>query len=79
MSLSPRHQDRIRIPHQPAPPQHWPVECAEQMGPTEIRVFVCPDPSCKDRPPHRVHRDDMLEQDTLTCYGDGVLHERLDA
>lgn len=69
MSLSPSHRDRERIPHQPRPPKHWPVECNE--APTyetePHRQFKCPE--CKAV---RYEPRDEMQGRVLYCYGDST-------
>lgn len=68
MSLSPSYQHRVRMPHQPQPPEHWPQDCFEVMSHSWLRVWRCP--ICE-----RVHEfmgEDVQAGTVLACYGNGV-------
>lgn len=67
MSLSPRYADRVRLPHQPRPPEHWPYVCVE-VPDERLRVFLCG--RCAKR--HEFQRDDLGDATGLACYGDGT-------
>lgn len=69
MSLSPSYKDRIRIPHQPAPPAHWPEDCAEVYSHPWLRIFQCP--RCKKG---YEFKTDEFDQDGLSCWGDGFVY-----
>lgn len=69
MSLSPSHKDRVAIPHQPAPPAHWPEDCAEVYSHPWLRIFQCP--VCKQG--HEFKADELGPEIVgLACFGDGT-------
>lgn len=71
--MSPPYADRVRLPHQPRPPAHWPEACEERepiiMG--TLRVFVCQVKGCERV--HTYRRDDMDATETLYCDGKGFV------
>lgn len=68
MSMQPPYAERIRIPHQPRPPAHEPMECAEVLSHEWLRVFRCG----KCGRTHTYMRDELLPEDGVACYGDGT-------